>query len=228
MFDRLFHAMRHGDAVAAVPPILAGILGDIARGHGGIRAVRHPLGFICLPLERTGVQGVCVHVWSDRLTSAEPTTSATHAHSWDLTSFVLYGMLGNELVGVTDVQDRATHRVFEVSTRAGYDEIRRTSRLVRRWIGRSESHHPGVVYTLPAGVFHETAAEGDVATVALGRGSPGAVDLTLGSVDTRTHRIIRRLCDPEETAHTAALVAERLANVPRQRHREQLWERSRN
>src|SRR5262249_7574612 len=149
-----------------------------------------------------------------QLISEEPTTSKTHAHSWDLTSFVLYGMLGNELVGVTDVRDRATHRVFEVNTRAGYDEIRRTSRLVRRWPGRSEAHCTGGVYTLPAGVFHETVAEGDVATVALGRGRPGAVDLTLGTIGTETHRITRRLCGPEETAHAAALVAERLADVP--------------
>jgi hypothetical protein len=228
MFDTLYHAMFDDAVEAAVPRVIAGMVVDLAQGRGDIRAVRHPLGFVCLPLERTGDRGVCVHVWSDRLTSANPTTSWTHAHSWDLISFVLYGTLRNELVNVTDTLDGATHRVFEVGTRAEYDEIRRTPRLVRRWIGPSELHHPGRVYTLPAGVFHETVAHGEVATIALGRGRPGAVDLTLGSIDMRTHRITRRLCDPDETAHAAAVVADRLADVPRPRHREYQCEQSRN
>jgi hypothetical protein len=220
MFDTLYHAMRDETAEAAVPRTIAGMLGDLAQGRGEIWAVRHPLGFICFPLERISTRGVCVHVWSEQLTSAEPTTSWTHAHSWDLTSFLLYGTLRNELIAVTDVHDGATHRVFEVSTRPEGDEMRRTPRLVRRQIGTSELHRTGEVYTLPAGVFHETVTYGEVATVALGCGRPGALDLTLGAIDTPTHRIIRRLCDRDETAHAAAVVAERLMNVPQPRHGE--------
>lgn len=206
---------------------IADVLGELADGRGDIAAVRHPLGFVCFPLERTGEQGICVHVWSDQLTHAQPTTSKTHAHSWDLISFVLYGSLRNELVGITEAADRPTHRVFEVGSRADGDEIRRTSRLVRRHTQVSELHHRGDVYTLPAGVFHESMPQGETATVALGRGHPGAVDLALGAIDTQTHRVRRQLCDREETAYAAALVAEHLADVPEPRHREDRCEQRR-
>jgi hypothetical protein len=225
MFDRLYYAMLTDPA--AVPRVIAGILGELAQGRGDIRAVRHPLGFICLPLERTGSRGVCVHVWSERLTSANPTTSWTHAHSWDLISFLLYGTLRNELIVVTDARDGATHRVFEVDTRPERDEVRRTPRLVRRRRGTSELHRLGEVYTLPAGVFHETVAFGEVATVALGRGHPGTVDLTLGHIDTPTHRITRPLCDRDETVRAAAVVVDLLANVPQPGHGEHQCQQSR-
>lgn len=229
-YDTLHRAMLEDPADRAIPRWIAEVLFDVADGRGDIAAVRHPLGFICFPLERTGERGICVHVWSDRLTHARPTTSKTHAHSWDLLSFVLYGSLRNELVGVTDADDRPTHRVFEVGTRPDGDEIRRTPRLVRRHPRASELHRRGEVYSLPAGVFHESKPQGETATVALGRGHPGAVDLTLGAIDTETHRVRRQLCDREETAFAAALVARQvaeLADVPEQRHREDRCEHCR-
>lgn len=77
----------------------------------------------CLPLERTGEHGVCVHIWSDRLVSALPTTSTTHAHSWDLLSFVLHGRLRNEEITVTDAPEAPTNRVFEIDSRGEVDEV---------------------------------------------------------------------------------------------------------
>lgn len=236
MYDAIRRAIVDYAAEWTVPRWTVEALGDVAEGRTAVTAVRHPLGFVCLPLERVGEQGVCVHVWSDRLTHAQPTTlttSATHAHSWDLISFVLYGALRNELVGVTDVVELPTHRVFRVDSSGHDDQLRWTPRLVRRQTRASELHQRGEVYTLPAGVFHETTAQGETATVALGRGRPGTVDLTLGPVDTDNHRIRRQLCDREETAYVATmvaervaeLVAERLAEVPHPRHQEDRCQR---
>jgi hypothetical protein len=117
-------------------------------------------------------------------------------------------------VSVTDVAELPTHRVFRVDSSGPEDEIKWTPRLVRRQTRVSELHRRGEVYTLPAGVFHETKAQGETATVALGRGRAGTVDLTLGPVDTGNHRIRRQLCDREETAYAATVVAERLAEAP--------------
>jgi hypothetical protein len=217
MYETIYRAVTSGAAERAVPPWTLDVLGEVAQGRGGIRAVRHPLGFLCLPLERTGERGICVHVWSDRLTHAEPTTSATHAHSWDLVSYVLYGTLRNELIAVTDEPRAPTHRVCEIGSDAEGDEIRQTPRLVRRETRASEVHHQGDVYALPAGVFHETVPEGETATIALGSGRPGAVDLSLGAVHTETHRIRRELCDRDETASVAGMVVERLVGQPRSR-----------
>src|ERR1700677_1169642 len=64
-------------------------LGPVAAGSSPVRAITHPLGFTCLPLERAGLHGVCVHLWSPWLERVAPTTSPVHAHSWELTSYAL-------------------------------------------------------------------------------------------------------------------------------------------
>ena len=150
--------------------------------------MRHPLGFVCIPVDRTGDQGVCVHVWSDSLPSARPTTSTMHAHSWDLISYVLYGSVGNELLNVTDAPDNSAYRVFEVRSGGDVDEVRETPRLVRCEISAMELNRQGDTYTLPAGIFHATAVQGEAATVALGSGRPGTMDLSLGGINTRTRQ----------------------------------------
>ncbi len=210
MYDAISQTIRGGEADETLPDWTIDALNDVIDGRSGVLGVRHPLGFVCLPLERSGDQGVCVHVWSDRLARAMPTTSATHAHSWDLVSYVLYGSVRNELISVEDAAAEPTHRLFEVHSDTDGDELRRTGRLVRRQGRTGESHRQGEVYTLPAGVFHETVADGEAATIALGQGRAGAVDQALGAFDTATHRIRRQLYDEDETAHAARLVLERL------------------
>src|ERR1700754_5108927 len=103
-------------------------LGELERPD--LTAVRHPLGFVCLPLERDGGDGVCLHLWSDTLAHAESTTSQIHCHSWDLVSHVLYGQMRNVHAVVTDAGADATHRVFEVVSGADGDRISPTSRTV--------------------------------------------------------------------------------------------------
>lgn len=217
MYDWLYRAMAGGAAEPAIPRWAAEVLSEVAQGRGGVTGVRHPLGFLCLPLERTSDQGVCVHIWSDRLANARATTSATHAHSWDLLSYVLFGNLRNELVGVADAQQGPTHRLFEVDSGGDGDEIRRTARLVRRGAATTEFLQRGDVYSLPAGVFHETVPQSEAATIALGRCRPGTVDLTLGGLDTDSHRTRRHLVGQDETAHSAALVLDRLTALPEPR-----------
>lgn len=214
MYDELHRIMLAGDPGRLIPQWTMDTLRSIADGRNPLAAVRHPLGFICLPVERTGERGICVHVWSERLTNAGPTTSTTHAHSWDLFSYVLYGTLCNKLVTVTDAPDTPTHRVYEIGSGPDGDEIRRTGRLVSQHGPTSDFHRRGAVYQLPAGVFHDTEASGETATVALGSGRPGSVDLALGAVHTESHRIRRQLCDRDETAFAATLAAEQLAGTP--------------
>ncbi|MEV1178822.1 hypothetical protein, partial [Nonomuraea sp. NPDC049784] len=141
-----------------------------ALSAGDLTAVRHPLGFVCLPLERDGGEGVCVHLWSDSLAHAESTTSQIHCHSWDLVSHVLYGQVRNVHVVVTDTGADATHRVFEVVSGADGDRISPTGRTVRHATGLVEVFGPGETYTLAAGRFHSSVVPegGEAATIALG------------------------------------------------------------
>ncbi len=174
----------------------------------GVRAVRHPLGFVCLPLERDGAEGVCIHLWSDSFAPARVTTSQIHCHSWDLVSHVLYGQVRNVHAVVTDAELDATHRVFEVVSGADGDRISPTRRTVRHTTGLVESFGPGDTYTLPADRFHSSVVpEGDeAATIALGRGRPGGHDLSLGPLGAGDHHVPRRPLDAEETALAVHLI----------------------
>ncbi|MGH3828479.1 MAG: hypothetical protein ACRDQX_15110, partial [Pseudonocardiaceae bacterium] len=91
IYDNFHRAMRNGTAGRDIPQWASEVLGAVAQNRTSVAGVRHPLGFVCFPLERTGDAGVCVHVWSDSLARANLTTSTIHAHSWDLISYVLYG-----------------------------------------------------------------------------------------------------------------------------------------
>lgn len=219
-YDSLRTAMRNGTAGQLVRPWVVSLLDGVVQGRTTVAMTRHPLGFSCIPVERTGGRGVCVHVWSDLLPQAGPTTSTVHAHSWDLVSYVLYGTVRNEVIGVSDAHDHPTHRLFEIrSDGAGVDEVRDTSRLVRYATTSTGIHHRGEVYSLPAGVFHRTAVGPETTTVALGSGRPGIVDLALGGIDTASHTVRRRRCRDDEIALAARVVIEQLAAVPEPRNR---------
>ena len=189
------------------------VLNDIGEGYLSVTGVRHPLGFTCLPVVRdSGGDGVCIHVW-DGPPATRPTTSAVHSHSWDLLSYVLYGRIRNEMMLVTDDEAAPTHRLFEVRSHGDQDEIRATDRLVRFRLDSTRTSARSEIYTVPGGEFHATVVPGDeAATVALGRVSPGSVDLSLGAVDLPTHRVLRRTCDPAATRRLARSVAHRIAS----------------
>jgi hypothetical protein len=179
---------------------------------GGVRGVRHPLGFVCLPLERDGGEGVCVHLWSDSFAHAESTTSQIHCHSWDLVSHVLYGQVRNVHAVVTDAGRDATHRVFEVVSGADGDRISPTGRTVRHATGLVEVFGPGDTYTLAADRFHSSVVPegGEAATIALGRGRPGSRDLSLGPLGGGPHHVARQPLDARETELAVRLITAHL------------------
>ncbi|MFG3493589.1 hypothetical protein [Streptomyces sp. NPDC047928] len=195
------------DAVDPLRPHLDRVvpdLEDIASGKRELPAVRHPLGFLCLPLVRAGADGVCVHLYGTARGPgrADPPVPPLHAHSWELRSHVLYGEVGNVRVRVRDDPADPTHRVFEVhSAPGGVDEIRPTARLVRGEPGRVRMSTAGETYALGAGEFHTTVVTPGrpAATVVLGRTVPGGRDLSLGPLDGPPRRTTRRLCGHEET-----------------------------
>jgi len=201
-----------GTATGSLPAWARDVLADVAAGRSPTAVVRHPLGFLCVPVERRGELGVCLHIWSPQVAPAESTTSLVHCHSWDLVSFVLYGNVRNMRVRVEE-DGPATHRVFEVLSRGDVDELRATGRTVRYTPGDVATHRSGETYSLPAGAFHSTFIEGepDAATVALGRQTPGGGDLSLGPLDTPSHQVRRMTCDPDEAARAALHSARRIA-----------------
>jgi hypothetical protein len=205
IYVELSEAIEHG-VVAQVTEWAQGILDDVATRNRPVNAVSHPLGFLCLPVHRQDDEGVCIHLWDPTWQPAALTTSPAHCHSWELLSTVLTGELHNQTVQVISDPESPTHRVFEVHSSESGDEIRATGRLVRHRVLETTQHRAGDRYRLPAGVFHQTLvpAAGDlVATVALGRTKAGAVDLSLGGLDTANHQVHRQLCDEQDTVLAA-------------------------
>jgi hypothetical protein len=206
-------------------------LREVADEARPVRAVTHPLGFTCLPVERAGLDGVCVHLWSPLAGRATLTTSAIHSHCWELTSYALFGQMENRVMVVADaaaregagppegrgaaMDERGPYRVLAVRSEGGADEIVPTGRLVRCIPGQRQVITAGDVYSVPAGVFHvtEVSPDAEAATVALGRLVPGVPDLCLGSPDSAPHRVLRRRCAAGQTASVARLIVDRLQAV---------------
>ena len=204
----------------------------VADGRRPLRAVIHPLGFTCLPVERAGRDGVCVHLWSPRTVGAVPAASAIHAHCWALTSYALLGELENSLITVADAvpaqcaptvpspaaagpaspSASPVYQVLRVRSRGDIDELSPTPRLVHCRESRRELITAGDTYDIPAGVFHATdvAPEAETVTIALGRMVAGIADLSLAPAGAVGHQVRRRRCDQDRTAATARHVLDRL------------------
>ncbi|MDL4820594.1 hypothetical protein [Actinomadura opuntiae] len=233
-YDEIRGDIRAGRAARTLPAWAGRVLEDVVAGRSPVPAVRHPLGFLCLPVERGGDFGVCLHIWTPEVRPVPSTTSPVHCHSWDLLSFVLYGTVRNVRMDVREGPGQAgeglgeagegpgeagaavpgsTGQVFEVVSRGDVDELRATGRAVRYRSGPSAAHRTGESYTLPAGVFHSTLIEDglDAATVALGRQTPGGGDLSLGPMDVPTHQVRRARCDPGDTVRALLRSARRIA-----------------
>lgn len=237
------HARADGPGRTRIPDWAMAALRPVADGISPIRAVIHPLGFTCLPMERAGLSGVCVHLWSPRVARTEPTTSPVHAHSWRLTSYALFGTLENRLIRITDTDavlpgagdtgagdtetgagavsrasaDPALRRLIEVRSHGDADELVPTRRLVRCQAAQCQRIQPGDVYSMPAGAFHRTdvAPGAEAVTVALGTMVAGITDCSLGPLDSTRHEIRRRACDAEQTAAAARIVLDRLRRPSR-------------
>jgi hypothetical protein len=211
-----FHrAISLGAGPDSAPDLALRVLADIRDGRRELTAVRHPLGFYCLPVHRAAGLGVCIHLWTGPANAPAVTTSRVHSHSWDLLSYVLYGEIHNQRVDVVNSDTAPTHRVFEVRSNGDLDEILATSRLVRSVPAGAERSRTGEVYALPAGRFHRTdlPAQQDAATVVLGQDQARSADLSLGGIDTPSHRVRRQRCPAVQTTQLARTVIRTLAGA---------------
>jgi hypothetical protein len=215
-YDDLHQAIRTGAAAEVVPRWAVRYLDQVATGRMTVRALAHPLGFVCLPAWRCGGDAICVHIWTGAPAPVDPSTSGIHAHSRELVSYVLYGCVRNRVVAVTDagpeteVADGPAHRVFEIHSDPLADTVLATPRLVHCRTESLRAHRRGDVYTLPSGVFHSSVADGPAATMALARADPGALDLFLGRPYTADHRVRRQRWDAERTRHAARVALARI------------------
>jgi hypothetical protein len=189
LFANLERAIKK--APEEVWDLVTDVLDDVLEGRTTLEAVRHPLGFICLPIVRDDTpEGVCLHYWSDQGRSHERTTSKYHCHSWSLLSHVLAGSIGNQRL---DLFPGDKYRLFHAVSNGPVDSLIPTGSLVDVSCAEPEFYFAGESYELAAGEFHASVAGAAPVsvTLVLGRMIPGAADITLGEVDTGEHRVTR-------------------------------------
>ncbi|WP_052721093.1 hypothetical protein [Actinoplanes rectilineatus] len=185
---------------------IAPVLEDLAEGRTSLDAVRHPLGFVCLPLVRDdSPEGVCLHYWSTDEKSAGPTTSRYHCHSWHLLSHILAGSVGNQRITLVP-GDR--FREFTALTRGYEDTLEPTAVFTDVRCDEPETYAAGESYELEAGHFHASVSSGATVsvTLVLGRMVPGETDITLGTPALGPHRVIRRSLGHQEARRVAGEV----------------------
>lgn len=226
-YGKLSNSIAAGSAYPEVSTWAVDKLRKVVAGHSPLRAVSHPLGFVCLPLERSGQFGVCLHFWTPATPDgAGLTTSQIHAHSWELESCVLYGELWNQRFQVQDAVVAASGnlrapgnsvcRVVEVRSQDGTDELLPTERIVGYAPEQPTVVRTGESYSLPAEAFHVTwvDARSEVVTVALGKTVEGARNQSLGPLNSTAHTVRRQYMSVTETVTLAKSILDRLPISP--------------
>lgn len=170
-------------------------------------ALRHPLGFIYVPLWRGDGATLRLHLWPAG-PRPEPTTSPYHDHTWDLTSLVLYGLIENHLVEVDDAAPGAGFRMFEIHGAGSYDDIRDTGRHIRHRVRQIQRVAAGETYTMPAGLFHATYVPSgrQAATLVLAERRLRAPEHTIGTSGTASHSVTRMSCPAGDVAACAGAI----------------------
>lgn len=167
--------------------------------------VRHPLGFVCIPMHRGRRHGICIHLWTPSLYFGRPTTSAIHAHSWDLRSYVLCGTVMHVPVELDYLDRRPTHRICTVTSSGRVDTIEPTEHTASVRRSRNEAINSGTTYLLPAHRYHSTNVDGLAVTVVFAEHNIGP-EYTLGPLTATRHSLPRSVFDLTERSIIESLL----------------------
>ncbi len=202
--------IESGRPTTALRRHVVDLIDEIAAGKCAFRALLHPLGFVYVPLLRGPDWTLRLHIWD---TARVPASPIFHAHTWDLTSYVLHGGLENQLVHAdTGVSDPA-QRIYRVVGHGDVDEFIWTDKTVRAEVESSEQVFTDQIYRMTSGSYHTTInpAGSDLVTVALAERVPGTEEQVLGPLDGSSHSYIRLPCPADLLQSHAACVLEKLA-----------------
>lgn len=139
----------------------------------GRRPRLHPNGFIQLDLTPWG--NLRLHVWPDAPLPAQKTSHPIHDHSFDMESCVILGMLTNRefkfVLGQVPVSmggmPAPSYRIFQATRLDGQDTVLSE---VDGFLGylrvtKSKDIFPGLRYSLPREVLHESIPHGLTASI---------------------------------------------------------------
>ncbi|GLX47440.1 hypothetical protein Shyhy01_03900 [Streptomyces hygroscopicus subsp. hygroscopicus] len=179
----------------------AEILRDIARGRLTPRGLRHPLGFLYVPLDRRPDSVLRLHLWPRRPWWSTLTTSPYHMHAWRLVSYVHRGAVRNTTVEVRAAADGdAEYRVFDIDGEGERDLLVPSEETVAVSSRATSTVRAGGLYGLDVGTFHCTSLlEGTAAvTLALVDRVPGARERALGPCGLGRHSTLRATAPADE------------------------------
>jgi hypothetical protein len=186
-------ALRTGDS-AVLDRWVWDVVQEILSGQRQISAIRHPLEFTCIPILRSGSDGLCLHLWEE----GGDDLSTAHAHSWDLSSYVLTGTVFNEILAVENKVTPHSYRLYEVDSADGIDEIRPTGRMITLSRDKLERIPAGQLYRLSAGEFHRSGHLGCTSTVVLGEYQADRRDTIAAEAENEPITSRREACTTKE------------------------------
>lgn len=192
---------------------VGGILRGITGGNYRQDMLRHPLGFFCLPIWRTGSGGLCIHVWMGGADLARLTTSRIHLHTWSLYSYILCGVVENRRIEVVPDESAPTHRIFEIFSKDDDDRIRPTDQTVSSRVAGVQRFVLGDRYYVRPNDYHQTVVPDRhfTATVMLAVNWDPSPQLGLGPVERKEHVVRRQRCSESETREVAAALLGRIS-----------------
>jgi hypothetical protein len=175
-------------------------------------AIKHPLGFLRVPIIRTPSTGLYVHIWTQLIDLPRPSTSAIHAHNWHLLSRVIAGTVTNQVFNAQE-SDNGDYHLFEILHHSEtVDELCSTGRLFR-CINYSEDHYlAGDYYRLAANTFHTSTVTllADTVTLVLSTDRTSAIEYALDKSVRGTHLVHRKPCTRQELYAAVPILIERL------------------
>ncbi len=186
----------------------------VAREYCSHSALRHPLGFLYIPLARWPEETLRLHIWpveSERRRLASGEVSPVHDHTWHLLSYVICGNVTNFVVDIEQDAVNPTNRVFEIYGAGLVDEIRATDTLVRVTGETPTGYGAGEIYSMGSDLLHRTmAGAGVTATLVLARRTSKRVERALGPIGLGSYEAVRERCPEPEVARAAASVLDAL------------------
>lgn len=204
LFAELVQASREGDFIRhfqRIPQSLTPV-------H------RHPLGFRVARLIADSGAALRLHIWPKSARSAQPGFEI-HDHTFDLTSFILFGDLRQTVYEVS-TSAPATHAVYEVGYDATGSVLRKSEIAVAVSPKKTCLLHAGETYALPAAEFHDLdrASAQCAATLVLttqSGGAPRSLGPLSGAAIIRFER--SSYCRSAIDELTAAAVADRAGGL---------------
>lgn len=125
----------------------------------------HPLGFIMATLLDEGCEKIRLHLWTKSFDKAQKPTWLVHDHKFDLTSWVISGVIKN--IEYKNAVSPKTHQLYSVTYNATGSLLTKLDEMYSLEVEKTQEFNEGDKYKIEAGVFHQSISLSQRTTVTI-------------------------------------------------------------